>query len=142
MENDEPSTPAEPASNAPFWRRWGRKEWARMVALVGLLVILVASRLWIAPALPSTRVVEIEIGDPTSVTSVSMRWLQPDTREELVGAEMQFAPGECPARVVRSLSLQDGTFEVEIDVVRRERNNAVRRRVTLSDAERVTFPVP
>jgi hypothetical protein len=134
--------PAETlAENPPAKKKLpDRGRLARLVALLGVVVLVLATKSMVLPLVPSDRDIELRLENPKDVTGLDIRWSAAGGSEEAT-TTMHFAPGAAPASVLAKVRLPDGSYEVTIAVERASGVDSTRRRVTLDSSGRITIPL-
>jgi hypothetical protein len=132
-----PETPAETGEKP----RFDRRRWARLFVLAGALAAVLAAKSFVLPLVPVDRDVEMEIASPGDVTRLDVRWSAPGSDEDITATSLSFPAGQAPSTVRLNVRLPDGTYEAAIAVERASRVDSTRRRITFSDAARVTIPL-
>jgi hypothetical protein len=127
---------------SPPAARWlNRTRLARLVALVGVLVVVLAAKSLVFPHIPATREIDLHIESPHDVIGLDMRWAPAGTTEDIATTSLHFLPGAAPTSVITTVHLPDGEYDVSIAVVRAAGVDSTRRRITLDGASRVTIPL-
>ena len=135
---DAPPAPPSP----PPERRWlDRARVARLVALGGVLAVALVGKSLVLPHVPAAHDVELQLGAPEEVVGLDVRWSAPGSDEDITTTSLRFSPGRAPEMVRADVHLPEGAYDVAITVERVSRVDSTRRRVSFSDASRVTIPL-
>lgn len=135
---NEPSPRIEGSTKA----RWlDRARLARLVALAGALAVVLFGRSLILPHIPTDHAVDVELGVPSEVVRLDIRWSSTGSDEDITATSLHFSPGSAPSAVRTNVRLPNGEYDVAITVERASRVDSTRRRITLGDATRVTIPL-
>ncbi len=135
-------TDAPPAPPSPPARRWlDRARAARLVALGGVLVVVLAGKSLVLPHVPAARDVELQLGAPEEIVGLDVRWSAPGSDEDITTTSLRFSPGHAPETIRADVRLPEGAYDVAITVERVSRVDSTRRRISFGDASRVTIPL-
>jgi hypothetical protein len=107
--------------------------------LVGGGVLAAAQLL---PRWPHERHLSLRLDDPSTVTSVDLAWTrQGYDGEPSAGSSWRFPAGKAPRRVEGAVKLPNGTYEVEITILRTDSSQTIHRSVALEGADDVVLPL-
>lgn len=134
---DSPTNDVESAAAPPPRRR-------RFLSLL-LVAGVVASLAPLAPLRSREHQIDFRIDDDVaSVTRFDVDWtrLDGDVAGDLVaGSSRHFERGRAPEIVNVSVRLPDGSYALDVRIEHADRVDAIKRRVHLGDADRITIPL-
>jgi hypothetical protein len=107
-----------------------------LVGRVTLAVGAVGVLAYLLPIWPRERAIELRLDDPRSVLHVDVAWSRGGD-EAVRGASWTFSPGAAPATLETSVSLPNGTYDLDVTLRRVAGSDSLRRRVTLDDTTRI-----
>ncbi|AKT40835.1 hypothetical protein [Chondromyces crocatus] len=93
---------------------------------------------------PSERQVELRLRDPSTIIGLETSWSEgtdADLGLPVQGSSWRFTRGQAPASLRNSVRLPDGTYTLEVTVIRDEDRDMTRRAITLGDAESITVSI-
>ena len=137
----EESSAPDPQDERPSTQLVERPRLARWVAVAGILGAIVAARFLVIPKIPEDHDVEVKLPTPADVVGLDLRWIAPETGDDVLTTSLRFAAGTAPASVRTNVHLPNGPYEVTIAVARVSGVDSSRRRITLDDSARVTIPL-
>lgn len=142
-EGASPDEPKPTDAEAPEARKpWmDRARLARLVALGGVLVAVLAARSFVVPHVPVDHDVELQLESPKDVLRLDVRWSAPGSDDDITTSSLRFSPGRAPSAIRANVRLPEGTYDVAIAVERASGVDSTRRRIELRDASRVTIPL-
>jgi hypothetical protein len=127
------------------------RSFAHRFAPLILVAGVVAAAAIVIPRVPRERQVELRFEDAATIVGVHLDWVASTGRsasaaarpesEALQGTTWRFSAGAAPSFVATTVRLPDGSYDLEILVERVGRTDAVRRSLTLGDADRIAVPV-
>jgi hypothetical protein len=139
---------------APEEQAQPRRSLAHRFAPLILVAGVIAAAAIVIPRVPREREVELRFEDAATIVGVHLDWLAstgraasaaarsaPPESEALQGTTWRFSAGAAPSFVTTTVRLPDGSYDLEILVERVGRTDAVRRSLTLGDADRIAVPV-
>lgn len=137
--SDKVDPPDAAEGSAPAIRLVERPRLARWVALAGLLGVVIATKIFVLPAIPEDH--DIELTLPSDVVGVDLTWSAPGGGEDILTTSLRFTRGPAPRSLRTTVHLPNGSYEVAIAVERTSGVDSTRRRITLDSSARVTLPL-
>lgn len=134
---DPPASSPEPSNSSPPRRR-------RFLPLL-LVAGAVASLAPLASLRPSEHQIDFRIEDDVaSVTRFDVDWTRMDgdvPGDVVAGSSRRFERGRAPEIVNVTVRLPNGSYALDIRIEHVDHTDAMQRRVTLGDADRITIPL-
>lgn len=129
--------PAEPVQPAP--RR--RSRFATLLIVAGAVISLAPlAKIW-----PREHQIDFRVEDGfADMTRFEVEWSRADgdvIGEVVAGSSRSFERGHAPEIVSVSVRLPAGSYALDVRVEHADRVDAIQRRVTLSDADRIAIPL-
>lgn len=102
----------------------------------------------VLPTLPREREIHLRLEEPASITGLEMTWAPAapsrsasSGAEPIAGSSWRFAAGAAPGRVMTTVRLPDGAYDLAIAVRRTDGTRSSQRTVTFDDTDSVTVPI-
>jgi hypothetical protein len=141
MSSDEPTDSPAAADESPASSPPRRRRFLPLLLIAGV----VASLAPLAPHRPQERHVDFRLEDDrASVTRFDVDWTRLDgdvAGDVVMGSSRGFETGQAPEIVNLTVRLPNGSYALDIRIEHADHTDAIQRRVTLGDADRILIPL-